>query len=448
MLGTLLDAAKAQSYLARTLPLFRDRRGPSLPRLTVRDVLIRDGWVVVYRLAEPQPNTAERLPRFVIVQHFSNGDFDRAAARIRRQARVTSEWDPIVGRFVAERPDQKILIYPFPLDTKIPYLHEAASPMAVRERFHAKGGSLLNGIAPVQACRVEAVRHVPMRRCQLRYEFEGTARRRLSVYGKTFRGGRGKKLYDSMVKVSALFERQGDPSLVTPRPLAYLPDWRMVVQESAPGVTLCQMIQEGLARDEHMAAAARAIAVLHAGSLDLETNHLSADEVGLISTSYRRLAVLGYHDSTLGSTLRKIRHFANELTPGALVPVHRDFYDKQLLIAGPQTALIDLDSLTLGSPEIDLANFGAHLLLRDLQKQTSQARHSRLRAFFDEYVRHAAQPLDTSRLCFFLATTYFRLACKYRLWPGGFLMARMLRNHADTALNPQSWPSSKGEVPR
>ena len=49
MLSTFLDAATARSYFANCLPLFQQRGNAHLD-LTVRDVLVRDDWLVVYRL--------------------------------------------------------------------------------------------------------------------------------------------------------------------------------------------------------------------------------------------------------------------------------------------------------------------------------------------------------------------------------------------------------------
>ena len=82
------------------------------------------------------------------------------------------------------------------------------------------------------------------------------------------------------------------------------------------------------------------------------------------------------------------------------------------MIQGSRLWLIDLDTLTCGPPEIDLANFVAHLHLRSLQGfHVPTGNWGEL--FLDSYSRSASQP-DATLFRFFLATTFFRLGCRYR----------------------------------
>ena len=62
MLRTFLDRTTAWSYFENHLPLFR-QRGNSHFDLTVRDVLLRDEWVVVYPLhLSPAAGGAAQTP--------------------------------------------------------------------------------------------------------------------------------------------------------------------------------------------------------------------------------------------------------------------------------------------------------------------------------------------------------------------------------------------------
>lgn len=435
MLRTFLDPTTARSYFMNCLPLFQ-RCGNSRLDLTVRDVLVRDDWLVVYRLQLSPAAGGVAQTRFLVAHHFSNPSFDRAAVRIDKMARAVGKWDPAAPQLVGRSASDKLLIYPFPLDTKIPHLPDAANPETVRQCFFAEENSLLNKMGSLPECHVEAVRYVPMKRCQLRYAFRDDEGAGVSVYAKTFRRERGWKLYHSMLQVAALFAERGDPFLTAPRPLGYLPKWQMVVQEEAAGRTLHELLQDGEAKDEQMAAAARSLALLHNSSLDVEKHHGPEDEMKVIASSCERLARLGHDDYDTGLTRSRIRGLASELPRAAAVPVHRDFYDRQLLIDGDRTALIDLDGLTRGHREIDIANFEVHLHLRSLQGLASREQATRWQqAFSTEYERRSSQPPNPVLLLFYLATTYLRLACKYRLRSGDARIAASLLVRAGSTLN-------------
>ena len=305
MLNTFLDPAAARSYFANCLPHFQ-HGGNSRFDLTLRDVLLRDDWLVVYRLHLSPVAGGVAETRFLVVHRFSDSSFDKAAVRIKKLARAAGKWDAVVPELVHHSPSDKILIYPFPLDTKITYLPDAANPETVRKQFSMAENSLLNRMGSLPECHVEAVRHVPMKRSQLRYTFRDDDGVGVSVYAKTFRRERGRELYHSMLQVAELFGEQGDPLLTAPRPLAYLPRWQMVVQEEAAGRTLAELLQDGDAGEAQMAAAAGAIAVLHNHLLEIETHHEPEDEINLIAASYERLARLGYDEYDIELTLSRI----------------------------------------------------------------------------------------------------------------------------------------------
>jgi aminoglycoside phosphotransferase len=285
-------------------------------------------------------------------------------------------------------------VFPFPLDARIKYLPLAADRKKVRRRFFGR------------RCSVQTLRYVPARRCQLLYRSRSG-----EVLGKIFRDERGQTLFQTMEQVAARFTSHGDRLLWAPRPIQYLPDWQMLIQEKAPGRTLYEMIQDGSARDRHIEAAARSLAVLHGASLVPGSLYAVSDEIQLLEWSVRSLQALEIGEAPFAPSLDRIRAFGRRLRCSAPVPVHRDFYDKQLLMEGDAAALIDLDTLALGQAEIDVANFLAHLRLRSREERWQDL-------FLDCYRRTAPAPPDERLLCFFLSTTYFRLACKNRIHTG------------------------------
>jgi len=132
--------------------------------------------------------------------------------------------------------------------------------------------------------------------------------------------------------------------------------------------------------------------------------------------------------------LSALREGAPGDDPGRPSLVHRDFYDKQILVTPARIGLLDLDTVCLGDPEIDVANFCAHLRLRSLQKYSSCASAVPLAAaFLAAYA--ACQPrTDVSRVRWYLASTLLRLACLYSLRPAWRALAPRLLDESREAL--------------
>ncbi|MGH8004074.1 MAG: phosphotransferase family protein [Limisphaerales bacterium] len=102
-------------------------------------------------------------------------------------------------------------------------------------------------------------------------------------------------------------------------------------------------------------------------------------------------------------------------------PVHRDFYDKQLLVGSNRVTLLDTDTLALGDPALDVGNFLAHLILRGKQhslpeKDIQQARMSFLEAYGAGQSPTGSEKFQ-KRAAWWEAATLLRLACFYSLRP-------------------------------
>ena len=90
--------------------------------------------------------------------------------------------------------------------------------------------------------------------------------------------------------------------------------------------------------------------------------------------------------------------------------VHRDFYEKQVLVDGARTVLIDFDTLCLGNPALDLGNFLAHLRLAELQGTVDSKPLKE--AFLAGYGAGVSAELDR-RIEAYTKSTLLRLACLY-----------------------------------
>lgn len=101
---------------------------------------------------------------------------------------------------------------------------------------------------------------------------------------------------------------------------------------------------------------------------------------------------------------------------GEVVVVHRDFYDKQVVIGGDgRPGLLDFDTLGSGEAALDVANMLGHLELRVLQGACSRAAAAAAgRAFLAGY---GADDAVMGRAASYLDATRLRLAMLYAFWP-------------------------------
>jgi aminoglycoside phosphotransferase (APT) family kinase protein len=98
------------------------------------------------------------------------------------------------------------------------------------------------------------------------------------------------------------------------------------------------------------------------------------------------------------------------------VPVHRDFHDKQIVLDDDgRLGVLDLDTLSLGEPAIDVANLIVHFELRALQGLCTEAQVAAAAAeLLEAYGPSAA---TRARLQAHADATRLRLAFLYAFRP-------------------------------
>jgi aminoglycoside phosphotransferase (APT) family kinase protein len=141
-----------------------------------------------------------------------------------------------------------------------------------------------------------------------------------------------------------------------------------------------------------------------------------ADECGIVDHWHAALKrvdpALAAATSSLRDTLLRT---AERVEPTPQSVIHRDFYDRQLIVGRRTITLLDLDTLAQGSPAVDLGNLLAHVYLAALEDGRSQHEY---KLFATELVsRYERQmgPLDRRALRYFWATALFRVGAVHAL---------------------------------
>lgn len=266
----------------------------------------------------------------------------------------------------------------------------------------------LPGLAPLLA-RPEAVLlvHQPERRAVVRIEEPGGP-----TFAKVVRPGRSACLAAAGAAAHELTGGHFD----TPRLLGVDEAQGIVYWSGLAGVALHELA--GDARLERGAlVAGRALRTLHAAPADpAAPAHGPAEELAVLR---RWLALLAAFDPAMSARLATIAPAVEAAlveATGPVTTIHRDFYDKQILVAeSGRVGLLDFDTMAVGEPALDLANALVHLELRALQGLISV--DAAVRAQTALAAGYNPGPAVWPRLGAYADATRLRLACLYSFRP-------------------------------
>jgi len=339
-----------------------------------------------------------------------------AAAGLRSPERSPRRWSAGQSSAVLDAP--RALVQLFPWDLRLPTLAFALDPVSI------EAGA---GLPPTRGCTLAG--YWPGMRCNVRYE---SGREPSVLYGKVFPAGTVTAAAATQAAVARAVE--GADGLAVPRVYAHVPELNLLLTEPMDGTPLHGRLRE---RQDVLARVAAALAAFQALRVPgIERRFGPEDDlavvrpwVSLVGGVFPDLAV------KLEGCLSALREGAPGNDPGRASLVHRDFYDKQILVTPARIGLLDLDTVCLGDPEIDVANFCAHLRLRSLQKYSSCASAVPLAAVFLAAYTACQPRTDVSRVRWYLASTLLRLACLYALRPAWRTLAPRLLDESREALH-------------
>ncbi len=277
-----------------------------------------------------------------------------------------------------------IAVRAFPADPGLPTLRRALDPVLMRQVL----GRVVPGTGGERAigrCAVDVVRYPREGRCVLRYRLSpgagghGELRHPVvfgKVYGDATAGATAAALRHLRAGLRVL---PGRLDIHVPEPLAVVPALRLGLTEAVPGrpvlpELLRRSAEAGGGPDpgltEAVAAAARAVAAVHAG--DPSAPWLPVRDLAAVRADAERdLASL--EPVWPGVAMRLRRYLAGALAaipstgpdtgwPVAPVLAHGDLTPGQVLIdRSGRTGLVDVDTLCVAEPAHDLGRFLAYL---------------------------------------------------------------------------------------
>jgi Phosphotransferase enzyme family len=283
--------------------------------------------------------------------------------------------------------------------------------------------------------RVAIRRHVPGKRCIFELELVlarggADAAETRTVMGKLYAGGEGARVHDTLRRLWASGFSSGP--LTVPRPLAYEPDWQLLLLSRATGTALRQLLLASPAlpalqdRTEALARASGRVSSHVSGLVEraaewLMKLHTSAVTGGRRYTFDRHLHTLAhwqrrvtavYPDATgpFGAVLARIEAQGRSLPAWEPAPTHRDFSPDHVVVDGVRLTALDFDEFCQYDPLFDVAHFVAHLRLLGLTSCGMVQRFDEMASRFKMAYEAQAKEYSAARVRLYEAIAYLKLA--------------------------------------
>jgi len=402
----------------------------------------REGATLRYRVGvrhTPSGRVAEHLigARMFLTRDHAEDWAGRTLASLRASVDGREDLRPFARVFRHVAP-LNLVVHAFPLDPDLPGLPDATDPARLPETV----GAVLAGTVPdlqLQGCTASVVQYARRGRCVLRYELIwrlGATSRTVKqvVYGKVYGDESGRLVGPALDAVRGYVTSPANRGgrFLVPRFHGYLPDLRLVLLEALPGAPrLPALVRERvtgtatadarlLTLEAALDACARIAATLHSSGIELgRSRTLSGDAE---AARWEVAAIAGLAPAVAATLAARLDDadavLADDGSPFGLT--HGDFTPAQVLFDGPLSGLVDLDTMGLAEPALDLGQFVGYLALAVRKAQTSSGRLTDRPddlgdAFLDGYVRAAGVPDAaslTERVAAYRTVTLVRIAAR------------------------------------
>ena len=298
-------------------------------------------------------------------------------------------------------------------DALLPQLSVCLDSRIMSDRlaaFGLRGGG--GGPASVRfRCRLGGYR--PGRRATMRFGRGPASGQGSHLCGKTFRDGRGRPLIEQHLRISEELRRACGGRVRVPSPVGFDEELGLALFAWMPGRRGESLIA---AQESVLDAAAEALSVLHELPPQ-DRPEFSAEDEQLIVDRWRRvierlLPEAATDAQSLAALLADASKHVRRLD---VATIHRDFYEKQIILSSNCITVLDLDTLACGDAAVDLGNFAAHLLLRVLVSGRTRQEHQALVDRFLSVYEQRRGKTDPFQLSYYTASSLFRLGAVHSL---------------------------------
>jgi aminoglycoside phosphotransferase (APT) family kinase protein len=353
------------------------------------------------------------------------------------------EWCVTTYEIQVEQPDQ--LVWPtigvveirpegithrlFDADPKLPWLALAIDAENMRGRF-ADLLLDLGSTEAIESLEIVTVRYKPGNHCVFRYDVT-TASSRQVFYGKLFSED-GDWLADILSNAYLASQELPDMPRI-PRPLAYWPDLRLLVQPAVAGGIEFRNFsfdsyQDIAVREEWMYRAGVSTAALHAshipgGKRPIRERTFQDELTGLEEYTSMMARVHPKLEVRFRQMIAELAEIAGNLVEPPAVTGHGALRTDQFILQGDHLVMIDMDSICRSNPARDLGNFLAYMCWKAIRQPEHGAFVERAgQEFLDGYLNKGGE-VDDLWLGLYQAASLLKIAGRrfrsltFREWP-------------------------------
>jgi hypothetical protein len=263
--------------------------------------------------------------------------------------------------------DLDLVVWRFPEDPRLPALPDLVTPRLAARIMPPAVRDLL-GSSPGDGLRTTVVRYQPEVSATLRLEVEGDGAP--AVFAKHLADGTGPiaSRHQALWSTSDL-----PPELRIAEPLAADPVRGVLWTRGVSGHPLAEAVDPDQLPDA-TASVGALLAALHASPVHVTEEVVVDDLLREAQSKAAKLArahpvITSVVTDLVAATTRRRGDAVHE----RVCTLHGDFHLAQLVSSARGPVLVDLDSMTHGPPEVDLAEFLVELALRGLPERVTQA---------------------------------------------------------------------------
>ncbi|HEX9438570.1 MAG TPA: ABC transporter transmembrane domain-containing protein, partial [Roseiflexaceae bacterium] len=387
-----------------------------------------DGCVLRYQLEVSDSASGQTLEPLVVGRIFQ----DQLACAVYMRDRLAplaalmrdrEEIAPFAAPVAMIEP-LNMVVHVFPIDGELPALVGATDRRRMVEIFNETLPDALTDRFIAQDCRIMPVNYARRYRCVMRYEIAGTApgsnkAQKRVVYGKIATDSQGALIGQVIAALREHLSASGATARFRiPRSLGFRPDLQLSLLEAIPGTPKINQLlkarlsgaeagqRETLTLEAAIDACAGIASALHTSGIAIGRRRTLDGELTALNRDIEALRrVAPELGARFQSWLERIETYAEESDPLRLCFSHGDYTYAQVIFDGPQSGLVDFDTICQAEPALDLGQFLAYMRVaahkaRKAAAATPNPIGEQLGArFLDAYIAAAGDHLeDAERL--------------------------------------------------
>lgn len=329
---------------------------------------------------------------------------------------------PEIGRNLVLLPEVGLILAAFPNDRKLALLTAEEAQTWLPAHLHEVSfGELHSDDWRVQSIALEPLRYVPERRftalCRAQLRNAAGGHKEFCLVAKQVGDAtKAKRLYRNLLSLEHALAQLGRVPFRVPRALGWNEARALVFIEYLPGNNLKQLLPE-LEVERIMPRVGELLAVLHRAEKRVRKRVSYSSELRENREAMRDIAQVLPHFRPrlrgLFATLEE-RRWASTCAPALL---HGTYRLNHIFLRDDELVLLDLDSMRLGDPAYDIANFLTSLYYLEAQERIApELRREIARGFLAGYARASRASVSPSIVLWFFASLMINKQASKYVW--------------------------------